>query len=102
MTSSPGLWNPVSTYTFFKPIDALLDRRSDIVHVTSNVKQCIKRTPNYDGDADTGLSLATALKTVSKMNNDLSIITKAWGAGKSWLTGDIGITACGWGDDGQA
>ena len=104
ITSAPGLWNSWGTYTFFQPVEQMLNLRAlNINAVNSGNTTCSLK---YDGSYWTSgeLSLAAAQSYIdSKINGDLTTMNMAWGKSQNdqWLAFSA-ATTCGWGPTGQA
>ncbi|KAL9649919.1 hypothetical protein ABK040_011392 [Willaertia magna] len=104
VTSSPGLWGPASSYTFFKDISKQLDARSILLHIVSNSPTCGKR---IDGSVWTnGVNSLQEGKTrvIENIISSLNKMNTAWGDNNNgnWFIADTGVTQCDWGQSGQS
>ena len=105
VVSSPGLWKSALDYSFFSPIDQKLNSRAMLMHVVnSGDASCAKKQdgslwPYGVKSLSEGISLVK-----SKIDENLSKMTSAWGGFLpfEWILSDVGVTTCGWGNDGQA
>ena len=104
IVSSPGLWKPASTYSFFSPIDKKLNQRAMLNHIVNSYDSNCARTP-YGGFWQYGAkSASSAIELMlSNVNSNFQKIQDAWGdEDYEWIMSDVAVTSCGWGDQNQA
>eukprot|EP00761_Pharyngomonas_kirbyi_P008409 gb/GECH01008420.1/.p1 GENE.gb/GECH01008420.1/~~gb/GECH01008420.1/.p1 ORF type:complete len:431 (+),score=102.26 gb/GECH01008420.1/:1-1293(+) len=104
LLSTPGLWKPDHFYGFFDSLDSQMDHRGDILHMASDQSHCTSRL--YGGNFADGRGFNSAQGIGHYVVRDMKRTQHLWGSssgsGRYFVTGDLAVTNCGWGVDGQA